>query len=91
MLGAADEVTTRCSRCDAVTTHRRDAKGILRCVRCVLEDSLPPNDAPTPIATPVVEMPAEEPRRRMRPAEMIAAVITVLVVGFLIYAFAKGH
>jgi len=50
----------------------------------------PASDTPTPLGIPRVETPADE-RRRRSPAEILAAVVTVLIVGFLVYAFARGH
>jgi hypothetical protein len=48
---------------------------------------LPGYDAPTPLASPVTPLPEDKPRRR--PAEIVAAIVTVLVVAFLVYAFIK--
>jgi len=87
LSGGGQEQVALCRRCDTKTTHRRDPAGILRCVRCVIEDSLPGNDAPTPMASPVVEVP-EEPRK-IRIAEIAAACVSILVVAFLVFAFAK--
>jgi hypothetical protein len=88
---AADEVSMPCRRCDTTTTHRRGPDSILRCVRCVIEDSIPGNDAPTPPASqPAVPM-VEDERRPRSKAEIFAAIATALILGFLVYAFVAGR
>ncbi len=80
---------SHCASCGNTTAHRADYSGKLQCVRCTLEKSLPGYDAGTPaVSQPAVPMAEDEPRKRSK-AEIIAAVITVLVVGFLIYAFIR--
>ena len=83
------EQPAHCNVCDRVTTHRRDNAGALHCVPCVLESSFLPSSDVTPDQTPVVPM-VEEPTRRRSTGEMIAAVVTVAIVGFLVYAFIRG-
>ena len=83
------EVEAPCAVCGTRTKHRGDSAGSLHCVRCVLEASLPITSDVTPVQTPAVPI-AEEPRRRRSTAEIIAAVVTVAIVGFLVYAVIRG-
>lgn len=90
----SDKVSAPCSRCGTTTTHRPDDAGRLHCVACMIEDSMNPNpasDTPTPLGIPRVPPAVEDEPKRRSPGEIVAAVATVLIVGFLIYAFVRGH
>ncbi|HET9987970.1 MAG TPA: hypothetical protein VFQ65_05610 [Kofleriaceae bacterium] len=82
------EVEAPCSACGTRTKHRGDSAGALRCVRCVLEASLPVTSDVTPMVTPAVPL-ADEPKQRSK-AEIIAAIVSIAILGFLVYAFIRG-
>ena len=84
------EVEAPCAVCGTRTKHRGDSAGSLHCVRCVLEASLPITSDVTPVQTAAVSLVDEPPRRRRSIAEITAAVVTVAIVGFLVYAFIRG-
>ena len=82
------EVEAPCASCGKLTRHRGDNAGALHCVPCVLSSSVPPPSKVTPENTSVVAMPEGKPRRST--AEIIAAIVTVAILGFLVYAFIRG-
>jgi len=81
-------VSAPCDKCGTTTSHRGDKYGVLRCVRCVLDTSLPPSEAPMSDPSVVAVQEARKPRSV---AEIVAAIITVLVLGFLAFAIVKGR
>ena len=82
------DVEAPCSACGTRTKHRGDSAGALRCVRCVLEASLPNKSDVTPLVSPAVPL-VDEPERRSK-TEIIAAIVSIAVLAFLVYAFIRG-
>lgn len=85
-MPAHAEAVAPCARCGKPTAHRRDLAGALHCVRCVIEDSIPPSYEAEP------DEPEVEPTERLTlrlpvtAFERIAVGVIALGVGALIYA-----
>ena len=92
-MSQGDRVEAPCKRCGKTTYHRPGEGGVLHCIPCMIEDSTnpnPPSDTPTPYSIPKVT-PIVPDRPRRSPAEIAAAIVTVLVLGSLLIAFLKGR